>query len=261
MAFYSNYFNKGEGYANSTFSPHDSNPYYRFSENLPVYTDQGNTRATSITKGGIRSSLENMNVEKMDDNSEFKVKEIEGGDVTNIEDGYVSGTLDHRYQQAVLVFHNSKDNGIDIDINININIFNKVAGLRASKTKEFDFEITLCTDENMTKIATDVNGEYGDVKFNNGVAKFKLKHGDTINISGALSGSIYYYKVVEKLTDEDMEKYIVESNAAEGKLEDEETITVDFVNHSKMMFPEVGVRSISLAPIMGGLLLFLAYFI
>ncbi len=64
-----------------------------------------------------------------------------------------------------------------------LTINKNVDGLEASKTKEFNFTLTL--DD------TNINGVYNGVTFESGVAKFSLKHGSSITITNLPHGLIF----------------------------------------------------------------------
>ncbi len=69
----------------------------------------------------------------------------------------------------------------------------------ADANKIFNFTITLYLDEDLTNVATDINGEHSGFNFTNGVAPFKLKNGDSVIGEGevTVSEGRLFYKIEE----------------------------------------------------------------
>lgn len=93
-----------------------------------------------------------------------------------------------------------------------------VGGNDGDKGKSFNFTVEL-SDSSVT-------GVYGDMEFENGVAEFTLKDGETAEAEG-LPGNIAY-EVTEKEADKG--GYVTESENAEGTVPAGDTADVSFVN-------------------------------
>ena len=64
-------------------------------------------------------------------------------------------------------------------------------GSEASPWSFFDFVVTLYNDAQMTEIATDISGMFGNMTFENGVAYVTLSDGESCTATG-LPGNLYY---------------------------------------------------------------------
>lgn len=89
---------------------------------------------------------------------------------------------------------------------------------KGDKNKKFEFVLKL--DNNL------VNGKYGDLDFNNGVAKFALKDGESVTISNIPIGTKYE---IEELSD----GYDTISENAKGEIKENEIIESKFINTLK----------------------------
>lgn len=107
-----------------------------------------------------------------------------------------------------------------------VKIKESVGGLKVTKTvegkdsdltKNFNFTVTLTG-------ATSITGTYGNMEFNDGVATFTLKHGETKTAIGLPTG--YTYTVVET----DDEEYTVIYEGATGTIAENETAEVTVTN-------------------------------
>lgn len=151
-----------------------------------------------------------------------------------------------------------------------------VTGLEISKTvtgtdaeedlnKEFTFTVTLYSDAAMNNVVTTVNDEFksGDktIKFNNGVATFKLKHNESVVISD-LPAELFY-KVEESDSGDFEVKY--GGDGATGRLKANTILKVEVENAKEIVVPPdlPGAGGINrfVYPIIGGLLLFIGYMI
>lgn len=92
--------------------------------------------------------------------------------------------------------------------------------------KDFNFTVTL-DDKN-------VNGIYNQMKFNNGVAEFTLKHGESKIATGLPAGIKYV------VSEDDYDDYIVSSINADGSIEDETISRTQFNNTKKELPPDPG---------------------
>ncbi|MCQ2511777.1 MAG: Cna B-type domain-containing protein [Lachnospiraceae bacterium] len=93
-----------------------------------------------------------------------------------------------------------------------------VEGNSASKTKEFNFTVTL--DD------TSINGTYGDMTFENGVATFTLKDGESKTATELPNGTAY--TVSEK--DYTADGYVTTKTGEEGTIVGDDTMTATFIN-------------------------------
>lgn len=123
------------------------------------------------------------------------------------------------------VFNNTTKTG-------SLTISKTVSGNAASTTKEFTFKVMLLQNANMLK------GEvtYGNVKFTNGVATFKLKHNESVTITGIPAGLNY------AVTESDNNGYTVTVNGqnttmATGTIAAGETSTAAFKNTKNYVYP------------------------
>ncbi len=92
-----------------------------------------------------------------------------------------------------------------------------VSGSAADETKEFDFTITL--DD------TSISGVYGDMEFENGIAKFTLKHGEMITASDLPAGVGY------TVTESGNQGYTTTSTGESGIIMSGQNSEVIFYNH------------------------------
>ena len=91
-----------------------------------------------------------------------------------------------------------KNNGILENIQQgSIKIIKQVSGSRGEKEREFEFKMTLTGVSSSGIEASEVDGEYGDLLFNDGVAGFTLKHGESVIVTGLPAGLKYEIKELE----------------------------------------------------------------
>lgn len=105
--------------------------------------------------------------------------------------------------------------------NGNLSVTKIVTGKDGDIKKDFSFSIKL-DDQN-------INGNYGDLSFKNGVANFSLKHNETksaISLPAGIS-----YKVIEN--DANKDNYITTSSGESGKIILNKTIVANFINEKK----------------------------
>lgn len=107
----------------------------------------------------------------------------------------------------------------------NLTVSKTVAGNAGDKNAEWNFTVTL-SDKN-------INGEYGKLNFQNGVAKFTLKHGESK--SGAGLPANVTYEVTE--TEADKNGYTTTSTGAGGMIEEGRTATAAFTNTKNVKAP------------------------
>lgn len=101
-----------------------------------------------------------------------------------------------------------------------------VQGNRGETDRAFTFTVTL-TGESQTGIeANTINDKYGDMTFENGVATFTLKHGESITASGLPAGLTYS---VEE-TDANADGYTTSNSGNTGTIPSGDTAKVYFTN-------------------------------
>lgn len=98
-----------------------------------------------------------------------------------------------------------------------LSVSKTVSGAGADPKQAFQFQVTLND--------TSVNGIYGEMEFQNGVAEFSLKHGETITALGLPAGLSY------EVTEHGYEGYTVTSEHADGMIPVDSTAEVVFKNH------------------------------
>lgn len=87
--------------------------------------------------------------------------------------------------------------------------------------EEKDFKFVLWLDNQ------EINGQYGDLIFENGVSEFTLKNNETVSINGIPIGTKY---TIEEL---DNDEYLVTSTNSSGIIKENETIESVFTNQKK----------------------------
>lgn len=97
-----------------------------------------------------------------------------------------------------------------------IEVSKTVVGNQQDLQDEFNFTLELLDHK--------LSGLYGEMEFNNGVAEFTLKHGETIRADHLPENA--RYKVIEHNND----NYFVESSNAEGNIIKEQIVKVEFKN-------------------------------
>lgn len=101
-----------------------------------------------------------------------------------------------------------------------------VQGNRGETDRAFTFTVTL-TGKSQTSIeANTINGKFGDMTFENGVATFMLKHGESITASGLPAGLTYS---VEE-TDANADGYTTSNSGNTGTIPSGDTAQVYFTN-------------------------------
>ncbi len=91
-----------------------------------------------------------------------------------------------------------------------------VTGSRGDRTKSFTFTVTL---------SDRLSGQYGDMSFTEGVAEFKLRHGESATAENLPAGIDY------TVTESGSRGYTVSKNGDSGTIEEGETAKAEFVNH------------------------------
>lgn len=180
----------------------------------------------------------------------YKLSEVKGTDTGIVYDGtayYVQVVVKlnettQKYEAEVSYFANE---ACTVSLTTDLPTFNNttkptgsltisktVSGNAASTTKEFTFKVMLLQNANMLK------GEatYGSVTFTNGEATIKLKHKESVTITGIPAGLNY------AVTESDNNGYTVTVNGenttlATGTIKAGETSTAAFKNTKNYVYP------------------------
>ena len=100
-----------------------------------------------------------------------------------------------------------------------ISVSKSVSGNAADTNKEFHFTVTLSDNT--------INGQYGDMYFENGISHFTLKHGQTITATNLPSGITY--TVIEDEANKD--GYTTQETNSTGQITGSNIAYVTFNNH------------------------------
>lgn len=104
--------------------------------------------------------------------------EIAGYTCTN-EDGYATQSLQEEGENEIIFYYTPAEGAVG-----GLTVTKTVSGDQADRTKNFAFQITL--DD------SSINGDYGDVTFNDGIAAdFTLHHNQSVVVSGLPIGTRY----------------------------------------------------------------------
>ena len=101
----------------------------------------------------------------------------------------------------------------------------KVEGENAEYDRSFAFTVTLND--------TSINGVYGDMTFENGVAQFTLKHGETAAAPGLPSGIAY------KVGEASVEGYTISAEGETGEIPQNGSVEAAFVNTAEGEEPDL----------------------
>ena len=113
----------------------------------------------------------------------------------------------------------------------NLTVSKTVAGNAADINKKFNFRVTLSD--------TSINGEYGNMTFENGVATFALKHGERKTATRLPSG--IRYTVVED--DYSSEGYITSKENDTGTITSDTELKAKFVNKKDIVPPDDSIEN------------------
>lgn len=135
------------------------------------------------------------------------------------QDGYVTSVQNAagkivKYETAEAFFTNHFPSG-------DLTVTNKVTGTGADMNKEWNFTVTLTGKERSA-----INGKYGDMTFENGVAQFMLKDGGRATAVGLPPGTIY--AVVEAEANQD--GYDTTSFGENGTIQDGVMAEAPYIN-------------------------------
>ncbi|MCH5198343.1 MAG: Cna B-type domain-containing protein, partial [Oscillospiraceae bacterium] len=120
-----------------------------------------------------------------------------------------SGTI-KKDESITVEFVNTRDNGA-------LSVTKMVDGRDGEKERDFAFTVTLSD--------TSITGQYGDMYFNEGVANFTLRHGQTKTARELPTGITY------KVKEETVEGYTVTSTGTTGEITKNDTKLSVFVNN------------------------------
>ena len=171
--------------------------------------------ATFTLKGG-----ESKLIEGLPNGTGYTVEEADYRD-----DGYVTektgdtGTIDEN-APAVAVFTNTRNTYG------NLTVSKTVSGDAADTTKAFTFTVTLSD--------TSISGEHGDMTFENGIATFTLKGGESKTASSLPNGMGYTVKEADYSSD----GYVTTKTGDTGEIVGGETATAAFTNTKNSTPPE-----------------------
>lgn len=101
-----------------------------------------------------------------------------------------------------------------------------VQGNRGETDRAFEFTVMLAGESTTGVKAEEIKGEFGDMTFENGVATFTLKHGQSITASGLPAGLTY---TVEE-TDANADGYTTSNSGNTGTIPSGDTDKVYFTN-------------------------------
>lgn len=178
-----------------------------------VYADDGEELVTETpepVKNGDNWIYKYTGLEKYNENGvryTYWVKEI-------IPEGYDAKSM------------RAKNNGILENIQQgSLMISKQVSGSRGEKEREFEFMVVLMGISASGVEASKVDGEYGDLLFNDGVAGFTLKHGESVIVTGLPAGLKYEIRELEA----DKDGYVTAFTGDSGIITSEMTVA-RFVN-------------------------------
>lgn len=169
--------------------------------------------AVFVLKHGESKTAEGLPVD-----TEYTAEETEAG-----QDGYTTLTTGESgmitESGAAAVFLNVKDGDAPAadPKNGNLIVSKIVSGNLGDTSKGFRFTVTLGD--------TSINGKYGDMTFQDGVAEFILKHGESMRASG-LPGGIRY-----TVSESDNAGYTVTASGESGTIQAGKTAAVLFNNY------------------------------
>ncbi len=196
----------------------DTNKDWHFTVTLSDTTINGTFGDMTFTNGVAEFTLkhgESKQATGIPENVTYTVTETEAN-----QDGYTTssegtdGTISS-VQNSNATFTNSKTikrGNLKVSKTV-------VSEKQEDKEQQFNFKVTLSD--------TTINGEYGEMTFENGIATFTLKDGEEKTASG-LPTDIEY-----TVTEENNEDYEITSSNETGTIVDDEVIQASFVNKKK----------------------------
>ena len=124
-------------------------------------------------------------------------------------------------ETARVFFNNHKGIGEPVtpDSTGNLEVSKIVSGSGGSRTRAFTFTVTLDDEQ--------INGTYGDMIFENGVATFALKHAGTATASDIPAGTRY------EVSESDNDGYTVTKTGDTGLIPDGDTVRCTFENYRR----------------------------
>ena len=148
----------------------------------------------------------------------YEVTEAEAnhdGYVTTVAEYNATGIID-KDLPAQVDFTNFRDADVGSLI-----VSKTVTGAQGDKNKDWNFTVTLTGAG-----AEDVTGPLGDLEFNNGVAEFTLKHGESVIATNLPAGLTY--TVTE--TEANQGNYTTTAPGDKGTIKANDTVEVNFTN-------------------------------
>ena len=123
----------------------------------------------------------------------------------------------------------SESNYHDINFDTgSLTVRKTVDGNAGSKDKEFEFSIILgnFTIGDKTFNASDINGNYGDMNFENGIGTFTLADGETITATNLPNGITYTVKEMDYTAD----GYVTTYTGETGTIVGDDMVLAEFIN-------------------------------
>ena len=180
-----------------------------------------------IIEEGTASTLSEMSlhngehliIEGLPDEAKFTIKE---NDDTANKTVYYKGTIENDLGTKSTMDKVLEDDIISCNYIKYINgytalrVHKTVIGASGDKNKLFNFTVTLDNKN--------INGKFADMTFTNGVAKFQLKHGETMTMIGLPDGTKY------TVSEEAEEGYSTTMQGQEGTLVADQVLEANFFN-------------------------------
>jgi hypothetical protein len=270
--FYTNAWTKDAAQTLVTLNPSEENEFYYYFQNTDIYekTSQGDyirlkTKPDSNKIYYYNSQLFNTQSAKLGSKTDVKqlYKEI-GSDVIEMarkddEEGYwfipkgtpkttVSSYVKIKEKNLTDTYPNAWEPGTTIERSVKMSVLvelgnNGLIRLRSRQTghlavnktvtgtgeRDRDFAFTVTLNE-------EIDGQYGQLIFEAGVARFTLKHSETITASELPAG--VSYTVIE--ADYSGDGYVTRSTGAAGIIKADSTATAAFQNTQDKAAPPTG---------------------
>ena len=202
----------------------DSSKEFTFTITLSDTTINGEYSGVTFTSGVATITLkggESKTIEELPNGTEYVVAEADYS-----SEGYVTtavgdeGTIDETAPK-VAAFTNTRDTYGDLTVT------KTVDGNAPIADAEFTFTVTLSD--------TSITGTYGEMIFENGVATFTLKNGESKTATGLPNGITYEVTEADYTND----GYVTTSDGATGTITGGETVTAAFTN-TRNVTPQYG---------------------
>lgn len=201
-------------------------------DNKLLYTLNGGTEYQKLDVNGDSTKSVSFNLKAGDTirlvgiptGTTYKVTE-EDNKGYNVKTENENGTIEGAKVNEVMVI-NTEGNLApdDVDVYDSALIVSKnVIGETGDINKSFKFTVTL-SDRN-------INGQYGEMKFKNGVAIFNLKDGESIKAINIPNGTTY------EVSEKDNKDFVINKENDTGTIENGKEIVARFTNMRKNVLP------------------------